>query len=146
MGREKNKDSNPVAEKFVREYREEKIRIKPHGGRVTAAELAIIIASLNRRVRNRNLSAREIITRRDQISNKSLSLNDKDLRQDNHPVSAESKAGTDKLATEAEVWPGALVIQKKDRETYIVVKLDEKKDFCWIKKLESQCRSKNSKV
>ena len=159
LGREKNKNSNPIAEKCVREYREEKKRIKPHGGQVTAAELAIIIASLNRRVRNRKLSAREIVTRRDQISNKSLDLNDKDLsaqqiqlRQDNHPVSAKSKAGTAKLATTAEIWPGALVILKKDltklrtRETYIVVKMDENDDFCWVKKLESQCRSKNYKV
>ena len=159
LGREKNKNSNPVAEKCVREYREEKKKIKPHGGHVTAAELAIIIASLNRRIRNRNLSAREIITRRDQISNKSLNLDDENLsaqqlqlRQDNHPVSAKSKAGTEKLATEAEVWPGALVVLKKDltklrtRETYIVVKMDEVDDFCWIKKLESQCRSKNYKV
>lgn len=108
LGREKNKNSNPVAEKCVREYRDEKKKIKPHGGPVTTSELAVIIASLNKRVRNRNLSAREILTGRDQISNKSLKLDDESLanqqlklREDNHPASARSKAGTDKLAAEA---------------------------------------------
>ena len=148
-----------MAEKCVREYRDEKKKIKPYGGAVTAAELAVIIASLNRRIRNRGLSAREILTRRDQISNKVIKLDDEvlasqqlQLREENHPSSARSKAGSDKLAAEACVWPGALVILKKDltklrtRETYIVVKMDENAHFCWIKKLESQCRSKNYKV
>ena len=86
------------------------------------------------------------------LDDKNLSAQQLQLRQDNHPVSAKSKAGTEKLATEAEVWPGALVVLKKDltklrtRETYIVVKMDEENGFCWIKKLESQCRSKNYKV
>ena len=158
LGREKNKNSNPIAEKCVREFRDEKKRIKPHGGPVTAVELAVIVASLNRRVRNRNVSAREILTGRDQITNKSLELNDVDLakkqlemRTNNHPVSARSKAGTDKFAQEAPVWPGALVFIKQDlnklrtRETYIVVKMEDDHS-CFIKKLENQCRSKNYKV
>ena len=75
---------------------------------------------MNRRVRNRNLSAREILTGRDQITNKSLELNDHDLSQKqmelrvkNHPASAKSKAGTGKHAQEADVWPGALVHIKR---------------------------------
>ena len=50
------------------------------------------------------------------------------------------------------MWPGALVVLKKDltklrtRETYIVIKMDENQSFCWFKKLETQCRSKNDKV
>ena len=160
LGREKNKNSNPVAEKGVKEFREEKKRIKPHGGSISAAELTIIIASLNRRIRNRNLSAREIITRRDQITNKSLNLEDSALAEDqfnirmkNHPASAKSKARTETLAQEELVWPGALVVIKKDlnklrvRETYLVVKLDEiEPQFCWIKKFENQCRGKDYKV
>ena len=113
---------------------------------------------MNRRIRNRNVSAREILTGRDQITNKSLNITDEDMsrkqlevRNYNHPISARSKAGTDKLAEITEVWPGALVFIKQEksklriRETYIVVKLLEDQS-CLIKKLENQCRDKNYKV
>ena len=155
LGREKNKDSNPIAEKCVKEFREEKIRIKPYGGSVSSEELSVIVASMNRRIRNRNVSAREILTGRDQITNKSLNLTDEDMsrkqleiRNYNHPISARSKAKTDKLAAKTKVWPGALVFMKQEksklriRETYIVVKLLDDQ-CCLIKKLENQCRNKN---
>ena len=158
LGREKNKNSNPIAEKCVREFREEKKRIKPYGGSVSPEELSVIIASMNRRIRNRDVSAREILTGRDQITNKSLNLTDEEMsrkqleiRNYNHPISARSKANTDKLAENSQVWPGALVFIKQERsklrirETYIVVKLLDDQ-YCLIKKLENQCRNKNYKV
>ena len=160
LGREKNKNSNPIAEKCIQEYREEKKKLKPNGGPVSSAELSLIIASLNRRIRNRNLSAKEILTRRDQFSNESLNIDDQSLseeqfkiREANHPTSAKSKAKTSKPARAAEVWPGALVYLKKDlnklriRETYLVVKIDKSDgSYCYIKKFENQCRNKDYRV
>ena len=63
-GRKNNKDSNPVAEKAVKEFREQKLKFKPQGGVITEIERATITSSLNRMIRNRDLSAREIITSR----------------------------------------------------------------------------------
>ena len=53
------------------------------------------------------------------------------------------------MARRATVWPGALVFIKKDkskdrgREKYLVVKMDNGGDKCWIKKLESQFWQEN---
>ena len=63
-GRKNNKDSNPVAEKAVKEFREQKLKFKPQGGIVTEFERAMITASLNKMIRNRNLSSKEIVTNR----------------------------------------------------------------------------------
>ena len=156
-GRKNNKDSNPVAEKTVKEFREQQLKFKPQGGVITELEKTIITASLNKMIRNRNLSSKEIVTNRNQNTQEPLNLCDKvlardqfELRQQNHPLSEKSKVRGGKLALKTNVWPGALVFLKKDksklraRETYIVVKVEEQ--FCFIKKLKNIIRSENYKV
>ena len=135
-------------------------RSDDNGGPVSSTELSLIISSLNRRIRNRDLSAKEKITKRDQFSSKPLHLSDEALsdrqliiRENNHSASARSKATVDRSASSACVWPGALVYTKKDlnklrlRETYLVVKIDEQDEsYCYIKKFENQCRNKDYKI
>ena len=115
-GRKNNKDSNPVAEKAVKEFREQKLKFKPQGGVITEIERATITSSLNRMIRNRDLSAREIITNRDQNTLKPLNLSDANLAEEqlqmrlsNHPLSEKSKVKGGRKAAQTMVWPGALV-------------------------------------
>ena len=157
-GRKHNKDSNPVAEKAVKEFREQKLKFKPEGGPISDVERATITASMNRMIRNRKLSSKEIVTNRDQNTHKPLNINDDkladdqfDLRKENHPLSEKSKVKKGKPATRTEVWPGALVFLKKDksklraRETYIVIKV-ENDEFCTIKKLKNKLMAESYKV
>ena len=156
-GRKNNKDSNQVAEKAVKEFREQKLKFKPQGGAISEVERATITSSLNRMLRNRNFSAREIITNRNQNTHEPLNLIDKNLADEqlqlrlaNHPFSEKSKVKEGRKATETIVWPGALVFLKKDktklraRETYIVVKIEG--EFCFIKKLKNKIMSESYKV
>ena len=66
LARKKNKNGNPVAEKAVQEFKQEKLKLKPAGGALNVLEKALITSSLNRRIRNSQFSAREIITTRNQ--------------------------------------------------------------------------------
>ena len=156
-GRKNNKDSNPAAEKAVKEFREQKLRYKPEGGPISESERATITASLNRMIRNRNLSAREIVTNRNQNTHEPLNLCDDSLANEqlqlrlaNHPLSEKSKIKGGSKALPTQVWPGALIFLKKDksklraRETYIVIKIEE--EFCYIKKLKNRIMSENYKV
>ena len=60
VGRVKNPNKNPVAEKCVAELGDELLRICPEGGTITPLSLAVATANLNTRIRNRGLSAREM--------------------------------------------------------------------------------------
>ena len=76
---------------------------------------------MNKMIRNRKLSSKEIVTNRDQNTQEPLNLNDDKLaddqfalRKENHPLSEKSKVKKGKPASRTEVWPGALVFLKKD--------------------------------
>ena len=60
VGRIKNKNKNQVAEKAVRELKEELIRQEPGGRPVRAVGLALATARLNSRLRLLGLSSREL--------------------------------------------------------------------------------------
>jgi hypothetical protein len=98
IGRVKNVNKNPVAEKAIQELELELLKIDPLGGAVSPKTLAIATATLNARIRSRGLSAREMLTQRDQFSNKQIQLSDHQLilaqnesRLSNHPHSEKSK-------------------------------------------------------
>ena len=91
---------------------------------------------LNSRIRNRGLSAKEIVTCRDQITHKILEIDDEllckqqeEIREKNHPSSAKSKAPNAYPATDPNIAPGSLVFIKSEgdkflpRELYIVISI-----------------------
>ena len=84
MGRIKNINKNPVAEKAVQELEEIIQHHEHHNKVINDITLAIITARLNNKIRSNGLSAREILTQRDQFLNNHLPLNDKDLIFDKH--------------------------------------------------------------
>jgi hypothetical protein len=158
VGRLKNKNKNPIADKAIQELEHELKKAYPNGGPVSSSSLALVVATLNTRVRNRGLSAKEILTQRDHITGEQLNLIDADLseqqhelRSSNHTTSAHSKAPRGKAASMLHVSPGNLVYLKCDgtkhtvRDRYIVMSLDG--EFAIIKKLVgSQFRSREYKV
>ena len=68
VGRVKNRNTNPVAEKTVRELEEELIRQEPGERPVSEVGLAIATARLNYRLQFSGLSSRELWTQRNQFT------------------------------------------------------------------------------
>ena len=75
--RSKNKNSNSIIDKGIQELEHKMINIDPSGGPLT--EVPLVVEVLNTRIRNRGLSAREILFQRDQNTNSQLSLDDTSL-------------------------------------------------------------------
>lgn len=147
IGRIKNTNKNPVAEKAVQELESELLRQDPLNGPVSPLTLSAATATLNARIRSRGLSAREMLTQRDQFSNSQLPINDRELitkqnenRKDNHPHSERSKAPSGKIIHPPTLAVGDLVYLYADRnkscarDRYMVVSIDGNwyniKKFC----------------
>ena len=135
FGRVKNPNKNPVAEKAIQEFEKEILRIDASGAPISDSTLAAVIHQLNSRIRNRGLSAWEILFRRDQVTNEALSVDDQllssqqsSIREKNHGPSAKSKATTSTI-TRKPIPIGSLVYIKsegtkfKGRERYIVMNI-----------------------
>lgn len=154
MGRLKNVNKNPLAEKGVQELEIELRKQYPDGRPITPSELAVTVATLNSRIRSRGLSAKEILHQRDNITGEKLNLKDSllsreqfDQRLANHAPSAKSKAPKGYPATKASIAPGDLVYIKGDgdkhnaRDRYLVTDCDD--TFVTVHKLiGSQFRSR----
>ena len=78
LGRAKNVNKNLVAEKAVQELEHQILRLDPLGGPVSHLSLAIATANLNAHIRSNGLSAREMLTQRDQFSNSQLLFQDQE--------------------------------------------------------------------
>ena len=158
VGRIKNTNKNPVAERAVLELEEELLRQEPGGGPVTELSLAIATARLNSRLRSQGLSSRELWTQRNQFSNEQIPINDlqhilakQKARQANHPFSEAAKGGYRPRAPVPPLQVGDLVYIKSDRDKsrardrYIIVSIDG--EWCFIKKFSgSQLRATSYKV
>jgi len=153
LGRPKNLNDNPVAEKAIEELGLEFLHQSPEGGPVSRESLALATASMNARICCDGVSAREIWTQQDQITGDQLLLNDRQLiveqykaRLANHPASAKSKAHGVKPATCPNIKVGDLVFLRndkdktKDHDKYIVASITH--DHCLVQKFtHSQFRS-----
>lgn len=139
FGRIKNPNKNPVAEKAIREFEDELLRIDPSGAQVSESILAKAISQINSRIRNRGLSSKEILFRRDQATGEHLNFDDAllskqqaSIRIKNHGPSASSKATTPSSAIRAPISVGTLVFIKaegsklKGRERYIVMQISDR--------------------
>ena len=116
IGRAKNRNKNPSAERAVQELELELLQRDPHGGPVCPVVISVATATLNSRIRSRGLSAREMWTQRDQFSNIQFPLSDYDLisqqqslRKANHPSSEKSKVPLAQMASSPSVAIGDLV-------------------------------------
>lgn len=158
IGRIKNPNKNPVAERAILELEDELLKQEPSGGPVSQLNLAIAIARLNSRIRYSGLSARELWTQRSQFTHDQLPISDREnlllqhkLREKNHPSSEKSKHKSGKTSVPYNVEVGDLVYLYSDRDKsrarnrYLVVSTDG--DWCFIKKFTgNQLRSTSYKV
>ena len=158
VGRIKNPNKNPVAEKAVLEVEDELLRQEPCGGPVSSLSLPIATAQLNSRIRGRGLSAREIWFQRDQFSNEQLPISDRAIiseqhhsRLQNHEHSQISKSPRGKDALVPMIQVGDLVYIISDRsksqarDRYLVTSIDN--NWCYIRKFSgSQLRASSYKV
>ena len=90
VGTAKNKNKNSVAEKCIRELREEMVRLSPHGGKISEMTLAKATRNLNSRIRYSGYSARELWVKRDQDSGKGLQFEDEELSDLQHKMRVKS--------------------------------------------------------
>ena len=159
VGRHKNINKNPVAERAIQEFEEEISKLCPTG-QVSTVNIALICDRMNCKIRHPGISSKEMVTKRDQFTNHQLSIDDIDIilqkheqHTRNHDASAKSKS-----ALPAKIPPsidvGDLVYiasdlsKSKQRDRYIVVKVDG--EFCSLRKFtntqlrESAVRVKKS--
>ena len=74
-----NKNSIATVDKAIRELEEEIVKVAPHSTSINQTILALALQSLNSKIRNRGLSAYEILFSRENQSNKNLGLSDNNL-------------------------------------------------------------------
>ena len=149
MGREKNPNKNPVAERAVQELEQELLKCQPEKGPVSQTILALATAQLNSRIRRDGLSARELWTQRDQFTGKQFPVDDEILiqhqheaRTKNHASSALSKLRSHSNKPPSNITVGALVYlinersKLQARDKYLVVSIN--KDNCSLRKFTRQ--------
>ena len=153
IGRFKNCNKNPVAERAIQEIQHELLSQDPVGGSVTSLTLSVAIARLNSRIRGR-----EMWVQRDQFSNAQIPFSDTNLIQEqqqqrliNHPYSEASKTPSKKMPTTPQIDVGDLVYLHNDRNKsrarnrYLVVSVEQL--WCNIRKFGgSQLRSTSYRV
>ena len=115
IGRVKNINKNPVAEKSISELHDELLRQQPGGGPVSHLELATVVTRLNLRIRYAGVSAREIWTQRNQFTHEKLPNSDCEIivqqhekRLLNHSFSSSSKHNSKKILPTDQLVVGAL--------------------------------------
>jgi len=155
IGRVKNPNKNPVAERTIEELSVELLNLSPEGGPVSDVTLALATANTNSRIWCNGLSAWEVWTQCDQLTGEQLPivdrqfiLNQKYSRQQNHTSSAKSKACGCTNLPSAAISVGDLVFLKGDRdklkahEKYLVVSIRQDLSCELQKFTTSQFRSK----
>ena len=148
----KNKNSCAKVDKTMAELRSILRAVSPEGSTLSELDLQKATESLNMKIRNMNLSAREIMFSRLQNSNENINLNDRlisDLQHHNRNL-ANSRAGKNKSNRELgrkfqsdEVCLHSLVFLKHDvakdksklRDLYIVTGKDEDNTYLHIQKM-----------
>ncbi len=159
VGRPKNVNKNPIAERAIQEVEQEMLRQDATGGPVSPMTLTIIIARLNSRIRSEGLSSREMWYQRDQFTNMQIPVSDRQMilnqhhrRLTNHPYSERSKGhpGTT-LSASTTASVGDLVYIHAERNKtharprYLVVSAD--KEWCQLRKFTgTQLRNTSYKV
>ena len=84
LGRAKNINKNPVAEKSIQELKDEILKLDRDRSTVTNSQLAIAVANLNSWLRSQGLSPHEMWTQRDQFTSTPLPLDDQKLLEEQH--------------------------------------------------------------
>ena len=156
IGRTLNKNKNPVAENTVKELQKEILRFKQSPGPITPTDLALVLRNINSRVSLNGLSAKEMLLRRDILSNEPIQTLDSeiikqqvDARKSSSASSYKHKAKFKKPTPNQSFQIGDLVLlregasKNKPRETFIIDTLpSETSKYFLIRKLSQTLRPK----
>ena len=136
VGRELNRNKNPVVDKAIKELSRELLILLPVSGVISPTTLALAVANLNSRVRAPGLSAHELWTQRDQFSGEQLPVDDEgfiraqqERRLLNHSSSERSKAPGRTTHPSPSIEVGSLVYIYDDRskehprQRYLVISI-----------------------
>ena len=156
IGSAKNKNKNAVAEKAIRELREELVRQMPAGGPVSEIQLAKAVQNLNFRIRHTGCSAKELWTKRNQTSGQPLHFTDaqlSDIQYQMRTKSHQSSAKYESRNAEKVVLPslkiGDRVYVKSDiskskaRDQYLVLQFVPNKNEVYAQKLTDKKNKRN---
>ena len=149
VGREKNPNKNPVAERAVQELEQELLKLQPEKGPVSQVTLSLATAAMNSRIRREGLSSRELWTQRDQFTGQQFPIDDQAIishqssaRLRNHLPSAISKHHSSRYKAQTGIHVGGLVYlisersKLQARDKYLVTSIS--KDSCTLRKFTRQ--------
>ena len=138
VGRVKNPNKYPVAEKAVQELEDEILRQDPAHGSVSDLTLCLAVARLNSRIRSNGLSARELWCQRDQFTNSQLPISDLEVITSQHKRRKIKHPYSEKAKTPSCRGPGVVLVDVGDlvnlhidrnksraRDRYLVVSVDD---------------------
>ena len=154
LGRLLNKNKNPVAENAVQEIHKEILRLKNSEGPITDTELMIILKNINNRVRYHSKTPKEILFRRNALSNVPINVDDEHIisSQKAHRTTSSKHSQKHKEKSKSRTpmqtfQRGDLVLlrdvhsKSSPRDTFIVEELPrEDSKFLLIRKLKQQLR------
>ena len=154
LGDPLNPNKNPLGEAAIAELKRELLALAAHDTPLDQALLSLAVKNLNSRKRAGGQSAMERLMQRDQLTNKSLTVNEEDLKEE-----LEQRRQAQHLVTERKIKErpkehfkvGDLVILKalsrldRPRDLFIVAE-DFKDGFLKIRKSEKQWRHKTYRV
>ena len=159
VGEAKNINHNPIAERSISEFHTELLKIKPSGGVISEAELALIIANMNSRIRQTGYSAAEIWTQRDMVTGDKLPIIDEKLAGDKykarlsqHQTSAKYKGRGRTAEKQCNHSVGDIIYlyqdrnKTKGRERYMIMKKNTDGSYEVQKFTDKQFRGKRYKV
>ena len=152
IGRAHNVNKNPIAENAIRECEKEILRHKPDKKHLSAEDLVIIAKRMNERIRNRGVAAKEVLTRRDLMTNEPKNIQDGDLGEDQMQKRLKSNQQSQQRRQAADhpenvfhkgdiVYVKSQLSKHQPREQFIIMAFPE--DMIQIQKLHSRLGSKS---
>ena len=148
LGEPKNVNKNAVADKAIRELREQIVKLNPSGGKISSHTLALATAFLNDIIRHTGHSSRELWLSRDAktsenllIDDKALSRSQQKLRESTHSSSANYHSRNAPPQPHSPyLEPGSSVYVKSDRsksksrDQFVVLSVDKESNKASIQK------------
>ena len=161
VGRILNKNKNPVGENTVKEFQKEILRFKGSPGPITDTDLTLINKNMNNRISYNSLTPKEILFRRDNLTNSPILIDNKKIiqqptshRHSSSKASMKHKSKFQKLTPPQAFNLGDLVMlgnqisKTSPLPSYIVEKVpdDTLSGFMHIKKLGQSLRPRTYEV
>ena len=160
VGRLLNQNKNPVAENTVKEVQKEILRVKNSTGPIMQTDLNVVLRNINSRVRFNSLTPKEILFRRNTLTNDPLDIQESEIKlkklhqrhsssesTNKHRLKFKSKSPEQHFQLGDLVMLREYVLKNSPRETYSIDEIPQDEDqFILIRKLKQSIRPRLYKV